>query len=54
MVVNEAFSRQYFPTRTPRHKVKLEFGPPGILPRRPHDTYFEIVGIVRNYQNTRL
>ncbi len=50
MVVNEAFARQYFPNADPlQHKVKLE-----ILDRTfldaPHDTYFEIVGIVHDYK----
>lgn len=50
MVVNQAFSRQYFPNEDPLgHKVKLE-----VLDRpfldAPHDTYFEIVGIVGDYK----
>ena len=50
VVVNEAFSRQYFPNEDPLgHKVKF-----GVLDRRyldaPHDTYFEIVGIVRDFK----
>ena len=52
MVVNEAFSRQYFPNENPLgHKVKLEvFDRPYFAAVAPHDTYFEIVGIVRNYK----
>jgi len=50
MVVNETFSRQYFPGEDPiGHQVKLQ-----VLDRPfldvPHDTYFEIVGIVRDYK----
>jgi putative ABC transport system permease protein len=50
MVVNEAFSRQYFPNEDPLgHKVKLDyFETPGIASASPHDTYFEIIGIVRD------
>jgi predicted permease len=52
MVVNEAFSRQYFPNEDPLgHKVKLDvFDRPYFAAAAPHDTYFEIVGIVRNYK----
>jgi putative ABC transport system permease protein len=52
MVVNEAFSRQYFPHEDPLgHKVKLDvFDKPYFAAAAPHDTYFEIVGIVRNYK----
>ncbi len=50
MVVNETFSRQYFPGEDPiGHQVKLQ-----VLDRPfldvPHNTYFEIVGIVRDYK----
>jgi predicted permease len=50
MVVNETFSRQYFPGEDPiGHQVKLQ-----VLDRpfldAPHDTYFEIVGMVRDYK----
>jgi predicted permease len=50
MVVNEAFVRQYFPGEEPLgHKVKMQ-----VLDRTfldaPHDTYFEIIGIVRDYK----
>jgi len=50
MVVNETFSRQYFPNENPiGHQIKLE-----ILDRpfldAPHNTYFEIVGIVGDYK----
>jgi putative ABC transport system permease protein len=49
-VVNESFSRQYFPNENPiGHRVKLE-----ILDRTfldaPHNTYFEIVGIAGDYK----
>jgi len=52
MVVNEAFSRQYFPNEDPLgHKVKLDvFDKPYFAAAAPHDTYFEIVGIVRDYK----
>jgi putative ABC transport system permease protein len=50
MVVNETFSRQYFPNEDPiGHKVKLDiFDKPYFAAAAPHDTYFEIVGIVRD------
>ena len=52
MVVNEAFSRQYFPNEDPLgHKVKLDvFDKPYFAAAAPHDTYFEIIGIVRDYK----
>jgi putative ABC transport system permease protein len=52
MVVNEAFSRQYFPNEDPLgHKVKLEeFDRPYFAAAAPHDTYFEIIGLVRDYK----
>ena len=50
MVVNQAFVRRYFPGEDPLgRKVKME-----VLDRifldAPHDTYFEIIGIVRDYK----
>jgi putative ABC transport system permease protein len=50
MVVNQAFVRQYFPAEDPLgRRVKME-----VLDRTfldaPHDTYFEIIGIVRDYR----
>ena len=52
MVVNEAFSRQYFPNEDPLgHKVKLDvFDRPYFAAAAPHDTYFEIIGIVRDFK----
>jgi putative ABC transport system permease protein len=52
MVVNEAFSRQYFPSEDPLgHKVKLDiFDKPYFAGAAPHDTYFEIIGIVGDYK----
>jgi putative ABC transport system permease protein len=52
MVVNEAFSRQYFPNEDAvGRKVKLDyFDYPPIASAAPHDTYFEIIGIVRDYK----
>jgi putative ABC transport system permease protein len=52
MVVNEAFSRQYFPNEDPLgQKVKLDiFDKPYFAAAAPHDTYFEIVGIVRDFK----
>jgi putative ABC transport system permease protein len=52
MVVNEAFSRQYFPNESPiGHKVKLDiFDKPYFAAAAPHDTYFEIVGIVGDFK----
>jgi putative ABC transport system permease protein len=50
MVVNQAFVRRYFPAEDPLgRRVKME-----VLDRTfldgPHDAYFEIVGIVRDYK----
>jgi len=52
MVVNGAFSREYFPNEDPLgHKVKLDiFDRPYFAAAAPHDTYFEIVGIVRDFK----
>ncbi len=52
MVVNEAFSRRYFPNEDPLgHKVKLDiFDRPYFVPAAPRDTYFEIIGIVRGFK----
>ncbi len=52
MVINEAFSRQYFPNEDPvGYKVKLDiFDRPYFAAAAPHDTYFEIVGIVRDFK----
>ena len=50
MVVNETFSRKYFPNEDPLgHKVKLQYLDSSFLDG-PHDTYFEIIGIVRDYR----
>jgi putative ABC transport system permease protein len=50
MVVNEAFSREYFPNENPLgHKVRLGiFDKPYFAAAAPHDTYFEIIGIARD------
>jgi putative ABC transport system permease protein len=50
MVVNQAFVRQYFPDQDPLgRRVKMD-----VLDRvfldAPHNTYFEIIGIVRDYK----
>jgi putative ABC transport system permease protein len=50
MIVNQAFANQYFSNEDPLGKrVKLE-----VLDRPflggPHDAYFEIIGVVRNYK----
>jgi len=52
MDVNEAFSRQYFANEDPLgQKVKLDvFDKPYFVPAAPRDTYFEIVGIVRDFK----
>jgi putative ABC transport system permease protein len=52
MVVNDAFSRQYFPNEDPLgQKVKLDvFDRPYFVPAAPRDTYFEIIGIVRGFK----
>jgi putative ABC transport system permease protein len=50
MVVNEAFSRRYFPNEDPLgHRVKLRYLDSPFL-SAPRDTYFEIVGIVRDFK----
>jgi putative ABC transport system permease protein len=52
MVVNEAFSRQYFPNEDSLgRKVKLDtFDVPYFTLAAPRNTYFEIIGIVRDYK----
>jgi len=50
MVVNQAFVRHYFPNEDPLgRQVKMD-----VLDRTfldaPHDTYFEIIGVVRDYK----
>ena len=50
MVVNQAFVRQYFPNEDPLgRRIKMD-----VLDRTfldaPHDTYFEIIGVVRDYK----
>jgi putative ABC transport system permease protein len=51
MVINEAFSRQYFPNENPLgRKVKLEALDQAYRDA-PRDTYFEIVGVVANYKS---
>jgi len=52
IVVNEAFSREYFPNEDPLgHKVKLDiFDKPYFGAAAPHNTYFEIIGIVRDFK----
>ena len=50
MVVNETFAQQYFPNQDPiGRRVKLE-----VLDRTfldaPHNTYFEIIGVVRDFK----
>ena len=50
IVVNETFARQYFPGEDPiGQRVKLE-----VLDRTfldaPHNTYFEIIGVVRDFK----
>jgi putative ABC transport system permease protein len=52
MVVNEAFSSQYFPNEDALgHKVKLDvFDKPHFAAAAPHDTYFEIIGIARDFK----
>jgi putative ABC transport system permease protein len=50
MVVNQAFVRQYFPGEDPLgRKVKMQVLDRAFLDA-PHDTYFEIIGIVRDYK----
>ncbi len=50
MVVNQAFVRQYFPAEDPLGRgVKMEVLDRSFLDA-PHDTYFEIIGIVRDYR----
>jgi putative ABC transport system permease protein len=52
MVVNEAFSRQYFPKEDPLgQKVKLDvFDRPYFAMAAPVNTYFEIIGVVRDFK----
>jgi putative ABC transport system permease protein len=51
MVINQAFSRQYFPNEDPLgRKVKLEALDQSHRDA-PRDTYFEIVGVVGNYKS---
>jgi putative ABC transport system permease protein len=50
MVVNEAFSRRYFPGEDPLgHKVKLQYLDSTFL-AAPRDAYFEIIGIARDFK----
>ena len=50
MVINQAFSRQYFPNKNPLgQKVKLK-ALDQTYRDAPHDAYFEIVGVVGNYK----
>jgi putative ABC transport system permease protein len=50
MVVNEAFSRQYFAGEDPLgHKVKLQYLDSTFL-AAPRDAYFEIIGIARDFK----
>jgi len=50
MVVNETFARQYFPNEDPiGHRVKLEVLDRSFLDA-PHNTYFEIIGVVRDFK----
>ena len=50
MVVNQTFSRQYFPNEDPiGHKVKLQVVDRTFLDA-PHDTYFEIVGVTGDHK----
>jgi len=49
-VINEAFARQYFAGEDPLgHRFKLQYLDSAFLDA-PHDTYFEIIGIVRDYK----
>ncbi len=52
MVVNQAFSRQYFPNEDPLgQKVKLDvFDRPYFSMAVPVNTYFEIIGVVRDFK----
>jgi len=54
VVVNEAFSRQYFRNEDPLgRKVRLDiFDKPYFAAVAPHDAYFEIVGIVRDFKTS--
>jgi putative ABC transport system permease protein len=54
MVVNQAFVRQYFPGEDPLgSRVKMDALDRTFLDA-PHDTYFEIIGVVRNYKTRDL
>jgi putative ABC transport system permease protein len=51
MVINQAFSRQYFPNENPLgQKVKLK-ALDQTYRDAPHDSYFEIVGVLGNYKS---
>jgi putative ABC transport system permease protein len=50
MVVNQAFAGKYFPSEDPiGRRVKLQVLDRSFLDA-PHDTYFEIVGVIQNYK----
>ena len=50
MVVNETLARRFFPVEDPiGQKVKLDYFDK--IPDAPHDAYFEIIGVVRDFSN---
>jgi putative ABC transport system permease protein len=52
-VVNQAFARAYFGNEDPlRQKIKFDVF--DRLPGTPHDTYFEVIGMVADFRNRGL
>jgi predicted permease len=52
-VINQTLARQYFPKEDPIGK-KINFHSLNFMPDAPRDAYFEIVGIVADFQNVGL
>jgi len=52
-VVNQTLSDQYFPNQNPIGQ-QIKFNVLDQIPGTPHDAYFEIVGIVRDFRNVGL
>jgi putative ABC transport system permease protein len=52
-VVNQALAHSYFGNRDPLGQ-KIRFSAFDEIPEAPHDTYFEIIGVVTNFKNQGL
>jgi len=52
-VVNEAFARTYFGSENPLGQ-KIKFKVFDELPDTPHDSYFEVVGVISDFKNRGL